>query len=173
MLTDQQAEFYIRQLLADRDQLKADNKGLAASLSNLQASLTTLQNTVAALNGSPSAAGGLDIYQVAGGILHKLVTTFVSAVSFSTLTASRPVKTNGTKTLTSGLIDLANVTTDVTGVVARANGGLGNNAVAAYAGTCSTSGTGIAAPGVYAVVAGNVTVPAVGGSIAGTTSTNV
>jgi hypothetical protein len=48
-----------------------------------------------------------------------------TGLTVSGLTASRPVKTNGTSVLTSGLIDISDTTNDVTGTLAIGNGGTG------------------------------------------------
>lgn len=198
-MTPKQMENYIQQLLQGQSQQNQLQIAQNSLINQLQITLDVLNTAVASLtttSGSGASGGNVfDTYQVGGGILHKLITTFANAVNFSltilvtgvatftaapvlsALAASLPLQLTAGRVITSALI---NLTSAVTGILPRANGGLGNNAVTAYAGTisaasaaagtCSTSGAGIAAPGVYLVVAGSVTVPAVGGSIGGTTS---
>lgn len=92
----------------------------------------------------------------------KISSIIGDAINLSTLTASRPVKTDGVKNLTSGLINLASAN-DVTGVLPRTNGGLANNVATAYAGTFTGTISGTAS-----LVTGVVT-----GTCSGTTSTTI
>ena len=108
---------------------------------------------------------GLDTYLDQGTILHKLVTKFQSVVSFlaglvvsgistftgaatfnnnvilPNLTPSLPLKININGHIISATIVLSS-TADISGILARANGGFGNAVITAYPGTCSGSFSG-------------------------------
>lgn len=149
-----------RQLNARRvevDQLNLTVKQLQAQISVLQAASTTATTTTTAPFVSET-----DSTLVGGIILHKLrhkfnlLVTFVTTTLFSGiatftvppifngLTASRPLKLNAGNTLTSGKIDLAAPSTDVTGTLGVANGGTGVATIPAY-GVVLGNGTGAVA----------------------------
>lgn len=190
MMTPQQMENYIQQLLRSQEQQSSAAATQAALLSQLQLTVNSIATQIAALastgTGTPSASSGniYDTYRVNGGILHKLVTTFQLAVTFATtilvtgiatftaapvlsaLTASLPLQLTAGKAITAALI---NLTSAVTGILPRANGGLGNGTVTPYAGTI----TGVTAGGTFSgTISGtaNLITGAVTGTCSGTTS---
>lgn len=151
MLTDQQVQAYIKAIILPQlDQLKGQQAAQNAALSRLQATLDNLTVQVTSINSTQTNGGSLDTYLVSGGIVHKLNTLFQAAVTFaasvvlSSLTASRPLKLNGSRVIISDKIDLA-ATNDVTGVLPIANGGTNANTAAG-----ARTSLGVPASGVFA-----------------------
>lgn len=97
-------------------------------------------------------------YSIGSSILNWLKGWF-STINIDSLTASKPVRSDASKNLVSGNL----LSTEITGAIPRANGGLANIAATAYAGTCSGTISGSAD-----LLTGVVT-----GTFTGTTSTTV
>lgn len=146
----------------DSDTYKAQITQLTGLVSSLQQQVNAITQGI----GIPISTGVPGIDLVGSNLTFSLISlfkntvTFVTKVILSGLTASLPLKLNASNEITSAAISL---TTEISGILARVNGGLGNNAVTAYAGTFSGTISGTA----------NLVTGAVTGTCVGTTSTNV
>lgn len=164
-LSNQQIETFVYSLRSSVEQLQMQQKQQNQALNGLIVTVSELGTATPTSNNN-----GLDTYLVSGGILHKLVTTFNALVVLGAaltvtgvlkvlgVSASLPLKVDASNNVISALISL---TSEVSGILGRSNGGLGNNAATAYAGTCSGS------------FSGTVTGGTCSGSFSGTTSTTV
>lgn len=185
MMTPQQMETYVLQLLRGQETQNAVQAQLNSSVNQLNVSIGAINSTLSGLSNSVvNNAVGIDTYLIGGRITHKLITLFQAAVTFastilvtgiatftaapvlSALTASLPLQLTAGRAITSALISL---TTAVSGILPRANGGLGNSSITPYAGTFS----GTSAAGTFSgTITGtaNLITGVVTGTCSGTTS---
>lgn len=143
-LNDLEVERQLTQRRLDTEQFKASLNNLTSLINKLQTSVNGIIATptgVVITNGG--GGGDSDSYPTAGGIVHRLlhifqsavqflstisitgIATFIAAPVFSSTTATRPLKVDGTKGLISGKIDLAAPTTDIQNTLGVPNGGTG------------------------------------------------
>lgn len=153
-LNDLEVERQLTQRRLDTEQFKASINNLTNLINKLQASVNGIVATptgVVITNGG--GGGDSDSYPTAGGIVHRLlhifqsavqflstisitgIATFVAAPVFSSTTATRPLKVDAGKGLISGRIALNDSVNDVTGTLAIANGGSGTTTPSIIAGT--------------------------------------
>jgi hypothetical protein len=122
MLNSQQIEMYILGLLRDRDSLVASRIQQQAFINELQTTILELKTTIANLNSTGSGNNSIDSYPQGSGILHKLKHFFNIAPVFSSLTASKPMRTASDHSATTGYID---VSSEVVNTLPIGNGGTG------------------------------------------------
>lgn len=98
------------------------------------------------------------MFNIGSSALQWLGAFFSGVVQLSILTALKPLKLDGSSNIIASDIVL---TSDVSGILPRANGGLNNSAISSYAGTCSGTFTG------------TVTGTTCSGTFTGTTATDI